>query len=153
MNDSIRVERREKRITVNDNGDYITIPLDSQDFKPGILALMRDLERRAKDQQQRAKDISDATAGAQDPGEYREKVEELAGLNLADCQELSRQVDNLFGDGACTKIFGRGVPSLFAFADFFEQLAPIVKKCAQEEAAAAQKRVNKYLAKYAKEGQ
>lgn len=146
MNEAIRVARREKRITVNDNGDYITIPLDTQDFLPALLALMREFEERAKAQQERAKILADKAAGPD-----REAVEEITGRNLEDCREMSQRLDALFGEGSCTKIFGAGVPSLFAFADFFDQLAPIVGKFAREEAAAANKRVQKYTAKYRKE--
>ena len=141
MSDSIRIERREKKIEVNDNGDFIILPLGNQEFIPKMLDLLNDFQENAKQQQERVEQISEMP-------EELEKVSAAASLNLEMCRQLVNRVNDLFGADACQKIFGVGVPSLFAFADFFDQLAPLIRKYADEESAVSHERVRKYSVKY-----
>lgn len=141
MNDSIRIERREKKVEVNDNGDYIVLPFGDQAFIPKMLELLREFDERGTEQQARAAEIAEM------PDDI-EKVDAAASLNLELCTKMAERVNGLFGADACSKIFGAGTPSIFAFADFFDQLAPIIRKYADEESKVHQERIKKYSAKY-----
>lgn len=79
-----------------------------------------------------------------------EQVERCAAackFNAEVCGELQKKVDTLFGDGACRKVFGPGTPGLFEFAQFFNQLAPIVKGAQEERWAHVLKYVDRYRKK------
>lgn len=141
MSNNIRVDRRSKKIEVNDEGEFIVLPFGDQEFVPKMLSLLNEFEEYAKQQRERAAEI-DAMP------ENTEKLTAAANLNLEACRILTGKVNDLFGEDACTKIFGPGVPSLFAFADFFDQLAPFVHKFADEEAELSRERIRKYSEKY-----
>ena len=144
MNDSIRVERKDKRVEVNDQGDYIILPFGDQAFVPALLNMMNDFEAHVEQHRKRVEELASL------PDDNAEKVADMVQINLDVCSVLAAGVDRLFGDGSCVKIFGVNVPSLFAFADFFDQLAPIIRAFSDKEAAARVKRVRKYSEKYQK---
>ena len=65
-------------------------------------------------------------------------------FNMKVCEHLKQQVDNIFHDEVCRKVFGNITPTVDAFAEFFLQLAPIVRTAQAER----QEKVRKYTDKY-----
>lgn len=135
----INIPRNEKRIEVNDSGDYIVLPLGDQTFLPDILALIRDFRAYAIELQSTAASVS---------GDRLDSIVETAERNATMCRALADKVDGMFGDGACVKIFGVRVPGLEAFADFFGQLSPIVQRFSEQQRNAALEKARKYTDKY-----
>ena len=63
---------------------------------------------------------------------------------------MKDRVDALFGDEVCRKVFGDIVPSMAAFSDFFDQLAPFMEEYGRERADESRRRVERYTKKYQK---
>lgn len=109
----IRVSRG-IQIEVNDNGETITMNVDDQTFIDKFYGLIDTLESVEKEMQsQVVKNLGD-----------REQLQ----LMIERTRPIMDEVDALFGDDSCKKIFGNIVPSPYLMADFFEQLEPIAKK-------------------------
>ena len=145
---SLRVERQAKKIQVNDQGEYIVLNLDDQQFLPELLGLMNDFKGIAEKNENRAREIDEMPDGTDK--EYMAKAEKSAAFNLEVCEELKQRVDQTFHDDVCRKVFGDIVPSIAAFAEFFDQLGELIKKFTEERRVAQNERVAKYTTKYHK---
>ena len=56
-------------------------------------------------------------------------------------QDITAEIDNIFGEDCCEKVFDTTAPSPYAVADFFDQMLPIFDRYTNER----QKRIaNKY---------
>ena len=53
------------------------------------------------------------------------------------------QLDNLFGEGCCKKVFGDIVPTPYIMADFFDQMTPILNKYANDRQAKIAEKYNR----------
>lgn len=140
----ISIDRKVKKIEVNDQGEYISLPLADQDFMSALMDLVQDFKGMEGAYQAGFDKINAMPTSTEE--EQIDRCAAACEFNAKTCKELQEKVDKLFGDGACRKVFGPGTPGLFEFAQFFTQLAPIVKG-AQEERWA---RVNKYIDRYRK---
>lgn len=104
-------------VEVNDNGDTITVNAEDQYFIEKFLGLNEKLDSIAKT----------------DTKELEEKSErEQIGFMIETTKEIMTEIDGLFGENACKKVFGDIVPSPYLIADFFEQLAPIATQYMDE---------------------
>lgn len=142
----ISVDRRERRIAVNDEGGYIILPVGNPEFIASLLELLTDFDEKAAQQHERAREIEQMPDGT--TKETLERLNAAAQLNLTISRDMAQRVNGLFGEDACRKVFGTDAPSLYAFADLFDQLTPYIRQFAEEEAAASQERVRKYSEKY-----
>jgi len=113
--DQIRVQSRTKEICVNDAGECIQIPMGSDDFLISFYDLMSKIESIGEEQ---------PIAGESDIDMIRRHREKK--------KEVMKQIDEVFGEDCCRKVFGVGVPMDDVLADFFEQLIPIIEKCSDE---------------------
>ncbi len=134
----ISISSSVKKIEVNDQGEYILLPLGDQVFISGLLNLMRKFSESA-DEVEKAFRTAGEDAGS---------VSEAVALNLNTCEGIKTEVDALFKDEVCKKVFGDIVPSLTAFSEFFDKLAPFVKKYSDEKARETRERIKKYTGKY-----
>ena len=55
-------------------------------------------------------------------------------------KETKREVDELFGDGTCRKVFGDILPSMDLFVEFFGSLLPFFEEYKQDR----MRRMGKY---------
>lgn len=147
----IRVDRREKRIEVNDAGEYIVIPLGNPEFVSTLLSLLNDFDAKAAQQRERAQEIQKMPDDTKP--ETMERLTAAASFNLELCREMAERVNALFGEDTCQKVFGSNAPSLYMFADFFDQLTPYIQQFAEEEVQASHERIRKYSNKYTKKYQ
>ena len=105
-------------VNVNDNGDTITINAEDQLF---IEKFFSAIERFEKIQ----KEMSEP--------KWKEKSErEQLSAMIDKTKEIMEDIDGMFGTGACKKVFGDIIPSVYLIADFFDQLIPIASKYADE---------------------
>lgn len=142
MSESIRIERHEKRVEVNDKGECIVFRVSDPSFISALLDLAGNFEEFHKQQSEKIKQIEESKDGE------KNTIQAAVNLNLELSQQMAGKINALFDEDACKKIFGSDTPSLVMLADFFEQIEPLVKKFAEEENAYSQQRVRKYSQKY-----
>lgn len=99
-------------VEVNDNGDTITVNVDDQLFIERFRQLTVRLDEIKQDVQ-----------GATVKGE-KERLQ----FYIEKIREIMAEMDALFGEGCCRKVFGDIVPSPFLIADFFEQMIPVIEE-------------------------
>lgn len=103
-------------VEVNDEGETIRINAEDQMFVNRFYDLIERLEKTQKDME-----------------EHKDKEErEQLSIMIEKTREIMDEIDGMFGYGACVKVFGDIVPSVYLIADFFDQLIPIVTAYADD---------------------
>lgn len=125
--DKIRIQNEVKKIEVNDNGDYISVPVNDVRFIRNFHACYEKWDK--------AKKKLDNSA-ASDTGE-------MLNILVDTVDGFVDDIDLLFGKGSCDKIFG-GYPSADGIADFFAQFMPIFERLTNQEKENSEKRIRKY---------
>lgn len=113
---SIRV-KSSLRINVNDEGGVILIPVEDTQFIEDFYNLLDAFS-------QASRNIRSKIAGKNDADIVKPVAEEM--------RNMMTQLDNLFGEGCCQKVFGNIVPTPYIMADFFDQMVPILNKYAND---------------------
>lgn len=129
--DKLRVDSGIKKIEVNDNGEYISIPISDTAFYERLGVLIRNFEHKQKEVEQKAealaekhKDKPDDDAGA---------IADIAQLYSELCRYICAEIDGLFGAECCRKVFvGVENPSVELIADFLEQITSLINQYAAE---------------------
>ncbi len=117
MENKIRVSSGIK-ITVNDNGDTITINAEDQNFMSRFMELNDNLQKM----------VNELNSTDMKGKSQREQLNFL----MDKTKEIMAGIDEVFGKDACKKVFGDIIPSSYLIADFFEQLMPIAKQYVSE---------------------
>ena len=142
--DTIRVQRNEKRVTVNERGDYIIFRPGDPGFIDALMSLGEEFQNFVSENSSR---LEEAKADTSDEN----RVTRVAvKLNLEMSQLAAEKINALFGPDACMKIFGTETPSDALLTDFFEQATPLMQQYAAEESARSQERIRKYTERYKK---
>ena len=142
MPDKITITRNVKKIKVNDDGEFITIDLGDQEFLAGLVEIIRGFDENKSLYYQKINDVKAMPDGTRD--EQLAQTIALSDLSTDICRRLKGQLDSIFHDEVCRKVFGNITPGIDLFAEFFSQLAPIIKNAASEQ----NKRIRKYTEKY-----
>lgn len=124
---SIRVSKGIE-VEVNDNGDTITMNVESAEFVNEFYALLDKFENladKARSDEYKAMDT-------------REKLTVI----VQGTKDVLASIDSIFGDGASRKIFGDATPSLYIIADYFEKITPIIRKYAEQRRSDIMRRYN-----------
>lgn len=133
--DRIRVNNGNKKIEVNDSGDYIVLPFSDHSFPERFFATLDRVQAMAEEAEPQEAKIR---------GKYEEgSIELIRALTALDCEihrKVSAEIDGLFGEGTCRKVFGDIVPGVELYDDFFTQLTPYFKQFGVERA----QRMSKY---------
>lgn len=111
MGSSIRVDSGTKRIEVNDDGDVILLHLGDDGF-------IRDFYKLVETFQQRAESVK------VDESDILGSMDRVTSLSAATKEDVER----LFGEGTCKKVFGDITPSIDIFLDFVYQLLPFFEE-------------------------
>ncbi len=125
--DKIRIRNDVKKIEVNDNGDYITVPVNDVRFVRNFHACY---EKWSKSKEKLDRSTTDNT------GEMLDMLVDIVDGFVED-------IDKLFGKGSSEKIFG-GYPTADGIADFFGQFMPIFERLTNQEKENSEKRIEKY---------
>lgn len=133
----IRVNTGDKRIEVNDNGDYIVLNLSDISFPDRFFSMVDRVQARADEAAEKAKKLE---AQCEPGGEAL--IRAAASLYRELHEGVMAEVDALFGPNTCKKVFGDIVPGIELFDDFFQQLMPYFEQFGKERA----KRLSKYSA-------
>lgn len=126
MENKIRINSSTKKINVNDEGEFILLPLADDSFVLGFYKLMDYVQDSAR----RIPGLTEDAAGNVDA------VEQIVELE----KETRAKVEALFGEGTCRKVFGDILPSMDLFVEFFGSVVPFLEEYKQERV----KRMGKY---------
>lgn len=140
---AIMLQRGEKRIKVNEAGEYITLNFDDQAFLPRLFNLIQEVEQMAEEGA--AKEAEIAALPSDTAAERYAQIAEKVKYDLRVCRELAAKVDAAFGDAVCRKVFGDIVPSVALFGQFFAQLKGVIEKLAAEREEKLKKYTENYL--------
>lgn len=124
---SIRI-KSSLRISVNDAGDVILIPVEDTQFIDDFFGLLDAFS-------QASENIRKRTSGKETAAQVKPVVEEMRGMMT--------RLDNLFGEGCCQKVFGNIVPTPYIMADFFDQMVPILNKYANDRQSKIAEKYNR----------
>ncbi|MCH5271576.1 MAG: hypothetical protein J1E83_12640 [Lachnospiraceae bacterium] len=114
--EKIRVTRGIE-VEVNDAGDTIIINVEDTQFIERFYGLIDKLQGLStKFEAEKAKGTDERTQAKQ---------------LLDSTRELMVDIDTLFGENCCRKVFGDIVPGPYLIADFFNQLTPIAQRYSQ----------------------
>lgn len=129
--DKLRVDSGIKNIEVNDNGDYISIPISDAAFYERFGAAMKSFEQKETEYSQKAKGLSERHKDK--PDDDVDMIVEGIGLYSELCKDTCAELDKLFGEGCCRKVFvGIENPSVELIGDFFEKITPLLNQYAKE---------------------
>ena len=129
--DSLRVDSGIKNIEVNDNGDYISIPISDTSFYQRYADMIKNFEKKQAEIDLLEKELSEKYKDK--PADDVDMIVDTIGLYSNLCKDVCAEIDNLFGEGCCQKVFvGIETPSVELIGDFFEQITPLLQKYAQE---------------------
>lgn len=129
--DKLRVDNGIKNIEVNDNGDYISIPISDTAFYQRYADMLKNFEKKQAEIEQQSKDLKEKHKDK--PQDDTDMIVDTVDLYVKLCKDVCAELDNLFGEGCCRKVFaGIETPSEDLIADFFEQLTPLLQKYAKE---------------------
>ena len=105
-------------IEVNDNGETITVNVEDQGFIDKFFDLRERLDELAKKM---------SSTDVKELGE-REQLRTL----IDGTKEIMTDIDALFGENACKKVFGNIIPNPYLIAEFFDQLTPFARQYMDE---------------------
>ena len=129
--DSLRVDSGIKKIEVNDNGDYISIPISDTTFYERFGALIKNFEKKQAEIEQQGKELSEKHKDK--PDDDVDMIVDVFDLYSKLCKDVCAELDKLFGEGCCRKVFvGVKIPSVELIGDFFEQIVPLLNQYAKE---------------------
>lgn len=128
--DKIHISRNKKRIEVNDNGEYIELDFDDQSLPYRFMQTMKSIYSRKQEFDRRI---------ATDNGTNMNSVIELEyEINTY----FKAEIDKLFGDGTCRKVYGDILPSVDMHIELLNQLLPFFEEYAHKR----REKMNKYSA-------
>jgi len=129
--DKLRVDSGIKNIEVNDAGEYISIPISDTAFYERFGAVMKNFEQKQGEIEQRASVLSDKHKGK--PNDDVDAIVDSIQLYSELCRYTCAELDKLFGDGFCRKVFvGIETPGVELIGDFFDQITPLLNQYAKE---------------------
>ncbi len=129
--DSLRVSSGIKTIEVNDAGECINVPVGDAAFFERFGAAMKNFGQKEAEYNNRADALSEKHKDKPD-GDVGAIVDGI-GLYADLCRDTCAELDRLFGEGCCRKVFpGIENPSAELIGEFFEQITPLLNKYGQE---------------------
>ena len=128
--DKISVSNGDRRIEVNDSGEYIVLPLGDCSFPVRYFAMCDRVTAHIESLQPEA----EAMDGRLSEMTLAEQMRAKYALDLKLHEKIKEEFDGLFGAGTCRKVFGDIVPSIELYDAFLSQLTPIFAQYAKERA-------------------
>lgn len=142
--ESFRIDSGVKRIEVNDAGEYITIDLKNNDYFERFRQFLKWLDRKQEEVTRKAKELEEKHPRS---GEERGDIDAIAAymeLQKETCDDISKQLDSLFGDGCMRKVFPDvSSPAIDLIWDFLEAVMPYLEKYAKERNESINLRYNR----------
>lgn len=101
-------------VKVNDKGETIIMNVEDQQFTENFYQLLDKME------QANAHMNSDRVKAMSEHDQLKESIQET--------KKVMTEIDRIFGENACRKVFGNIVPNMYLIADFFHKIEPIANK-------------------------
>ena len=115
--EKLQTIKKGTEVQVNDQGDTISCNFGSQEFYADFTDLVENLEK-----------IKSYVACE----EFKKKSErEQLRIMIDKTHEIMHDIDLVFGEQTCKKVFGDITPSPILITDFFDQMIPIAEKYAK----------------------
>lgn len=128
--DSLRVDSGTKIIEVNDAGECISIPVGDASFFERFGRVIKSFEEKQGEYEKRAQELSEKY---KDKPDDADAISDSIQLYLEVCRDTCAELDRLFGEGCCRKVFvGVDNPNIELIGDFLEKITPLLQKYAQE---------------------
>ena len=129
--DSLRVSSGIKNIEVNDSGEYISIPVNDAAFFNRYAEVLKNFEQKEIEYGRRADGLKekhkDKSEGSTDI------IADIISLYADLCRDTCAELDRLFGEGSCRKIFPDvECPNEVLIGEFFEQITPLLNQYSKE---------------------
>lgn len=102
------------QVKVNDEGETITLNVEDQQFTESFYQLIEMMEQTESHMN------SEAVKAMSEHEQLKEMIRET--------RKIMAEIDRIFGENACRKVFGDIVPNMYLIADFFHKIEPIAKK-------------------------
>lgn len=143
--EKIRIDTGIKEIEVNDSGDSIKIPVNDTAFYKRFVEAFNRFEEKQTGIDRRSKELSEKYPEKEQGDGREEEAEGDPGINMEMfgdaldlysevCRETCLEIDNIFGEGCCSKVFpGVKEPGIDMIMEFFEQILPIMEKFMDEK--------------------
>lgn len=129
--DKLRVDSGVKNIEVNDAREYISIPISDAAFYERFGEIMKNFQKKEVEYAQKAKELSEKHKDK--PSNDVDAIVDSVQLYSGMCKDTCAELDKLFGEGCCRKVFaGVQNPSVELIGDFFEQITPLLNQYAKE---------------------
>lgn len=129
--DKLRVDNGIKKIEVNDNGDFISIPISDAAFYERFGGMIKSFEQKQAEIEQKAAALSEKHKDK--PFDDVDVTVDSIQLYAELCRYTCGEIDRLFGEGCCRKVFlGITNPGIELIGDFFDQITPLLNQYAQE---------------------
>lgn len=125
--DSLRINSNIKTIEVNDAGECISIPMGDTTFFERFGSIIKYFEQKKDEIDRQGRELSEKykEKPEDDIDRFMDAVQYYAAL----CREVCEELDKLFGEGCCRKVFsGIESPGVELIGDFFEQITPLLQK-------------------------
>lgn len=129
MYGNIKVDSRIRKIGVNDAGDYIELSVTDVTLLDRFSNLVEWFSSKQEELTRFDDDFKARHAGDTDD---TEAVIEAIHKRTEVFRETCRQIDGVFGEGCCKKVFGDIIPDELPLMDFFEQMTPVMQRMAME---------------------
>lgn len=128
--DSLRADSGIRVIEVNDSGECISIPVGDASFFERFSNIIKGFSEKQAGYEKRAQELSEKY---KDHPDGTDAIFDGVQLYSEMCRETCVELDRLFGEGCCRKVFpGVESPGIELITDFLEKLAPFMNKYAQE---------------------
>lgn len=118
--DRICLNNGNKKIEINDSGDYIVIPMGDNSFPERVIKFSKDAENKYKLLVEKEIELKDSD------------IEVVSKMRSEIFTSIGSMFDELFGIGSCKIVFGNIAPSHDIMLDFMEQIVPLVERYASE---------------------
>lgn len=140
--DSLRVGGNIKTIEVNDAGEYISIPIGDTTFFERFGNIIKYFEQKKDEIDRQEKELAEKHAGK--PADDIDRIMDNLQFYTALCKEVCDELDKLFGEGCCRKVFaGIEAPDVELIGEFFEQITPLLQKYFNERNEKIHSRYNR----------
>nr|DAH96577.1 MAG TPA: tail assembly chaperone protein [Caudoviricetes sp.] len=129
MYGNIKIDSGIRKIGVNDAGDYIELSVTDVTLLDRFSNLVEWFSSKQEELARFDEDFKARHAGDTDD---TEAVIEAIHKRTEAFRETCKQIDNVFGEGCCKKVFGNIIPDELPLMDFFDQMTPVMQRMAAE---------------------
>lgn len=132
MAEKLSLDRGIRQIEVNDAGECITVRLGDTGFRNSYAQLLGYLKKKEAEVRKQQEAFREKYKDeADDPS--LEAIMESAELYKNLCDDISGELDKVFGEGCLRKVFpGVESPDIYLITDFLEAAAPVIEKLFDE---------------------